>query len=483
MNKNINMPFALDYEEAILGALLLETKAMPIASQYLRPEMFYDDKHQQIYSAIEGMFNEGRSIDIITVTEELKRRGKLEEVGGPFAIVQLSSRVASSAHLETHSQTLKDYFIRRELIKGLSDSLSKAVDLTFYTEDVVCNTQEMLDEIGKDSSWTRSLREMDVLMKDTVNLAAIRRDKSQDGVTGIPTGIKALDELTAGWQNGDLNIIAARPSVGKTMMALFLAKVAAQAGFNALFCSIEMQGEKLGDRLILLESDINPQDWRTGQTGTEEWIAAQDTARELARLPMRIDDNPSMSMDYIRAEARLLKSKGKCDIVFIDYLQLSDMRTGDKGFRNREQDVAVATRKAKMIAKELDCPVILLSQLNRDAESRPGKRPQLADLRESGAIEQDADLVLLLYRPAMGGMATDKETGYPTDGLGILIAAKHRNGQTGNVYFSHNKSMTKIEDYVPVMEQLVRNGNKKNAGQLQEPEKQSLPEIGNLFTK
>ena len=250
MNKNINMPFALDYEEAILGALLLETKAMPIASQYLRPEMFYDDKHQQIYSAIEGMFNEGRSIDIITVTEELKRRGKLEEVGGPFAIVQLSSRVASSAHLETHSQTLKDYFIRRELIKGLSDSLSKAVDLTFYTEDVICNTQQMLDEIGKDSSWTRSLREMDVLMKDTVNLAAIRRDQSKDGVTGIPTGIKALDELTAGWQNGDLNIIAARPSVGKTMVALFLAKVAAQAGFNALFCSIEMQGEKLGDRLI-----------------------------------------------------------------------------------------------------------------------------------------------------------------------------------------------------------------------------------------
>ena len=163
------------------------------------------------------MFNEGRSIDIITVTEELKRRGKLEEVGGPFAIVQLSSRVASSAHLETHSQTLKDYFIRRELIKGLSDSLSKAVDLTFYTEDVICNTQQMLDEIGKDSSWTRSLREMDVLMKDTVNLAAIRRDQSKDGVTGIPTGIKALDELTAGWQNGDLNIIAARPSVGKTM--------------------------------------------------------------------------------------------------------------------------------------------------------------------------------------------------------------------------------------------------------------------------
>ena len=457
MNKHINMPFALDYETAVLGALLLETKAMALTSQYLRPEMFYEERHRMIYSAIECMFNEGRSIDIITVTEELRRRGELEKVGGPYVIVQISSEVVSSAHLETHALTLKDYFIRRELIKGLSKSLAEAMDMTVYTEDVVCETQELLDGIGKDAAWQKTAREMDVLMDDTIKLAAQRREESENGVTGIPTGLDELDKLTAGWQNGDLAIIAARPAVGKTMVTLHLAKEAAKAGFNALFCSIEMQGERLGDRLILLESNVNPHCWRSGLTPPNEWIEAQCTAKELAKLPITIDDNPSMSMDYIRAEARLLKSKGKCDIIFIDYLQLTEMRTGEKMLRNREQEVAIATRKAKLLAKELNCPVILLSQLNRDSENRPGKRPQLSDLRESGAIEQDADLVFLLYRPALVGITTDKESGYPTEGLGMMIAAKHRNGETGTVYFSHNKSMTKIENYVPPMEWLIKN--------------------------
>ena len=185
--------------------------------------------------------------------------------------------------------------------------------MTVYTEDVIGSTQEMLNGLGKDAAWANNLREMDVLMEDSVKLAQERRDKSKDGIMGISTGIKALDELTADWQNGDLNIIAARPAMEKTMITLFFAKVAARAGYNALFCSIEMQGEKLGDRLILLESKINPHDWRTSMTKTEEWMEAQEKARELAKLPMVIDDNPSMSMDYIRAEARLLKSKGKCD--------------------------------------------------------------------------------------------------------------------------------------------------------------------------
>jgi replicative DNA helicase len=456
MEKHINMPFALDYEEAILGACILETKAMPLAIKHLRAEMFYDNKHRAVFAAMECMFNEGRSIDLITVTEELKRRGDLDMVGGPFFIVQLSSGVASSAHLETHAVTLKDYFIRRELIKGVSKALGKAVDMTIYTEDVIADTQELLDNLGRDAAWNNTLRDMETLMDDTVKLAAERRDKQENGLTGIPTGLADLDKLTAGWQKGDLNIVAARPAAGKTMLSLHLAKAAAKAGHNVLYCSIEMQGERLGDRLILLESNISPHCWRNGLTPTNEWITAQTTARELAMLPIMIDDNPSMSMDYIRAEARLLKSKGKCDMIVIDYLQLSDMKGNDKGLRNREQEVAIATRKAKLIAKEMNCPVILLSQLNRDSENRPGKRPQLSDLRESGAIEQDADMVLLLYRPALAGISTDKESGYPTEGLGILIAAKHRNGETGNVYFSHNKSMTKIADYTPPMEWLLK---------------------------
>jgi replicative DNA helicase len=455
MEKHINMPFALDYETAVLGACLLETKAMPLAIKFLRAEMFYDDRHQTIFSALECMFNEGRSIDIITVTEELKRRGELEKVGGPFFIVQLSSEVASSAHLETHALTLKDYYIRRELIKGQSKMLAMAVDMTVYTEDAIAATQEMLDNLNKDAAWNNSLRDMETLMSDTIELAEERREKQEEGVTGIPTGLTDLDVLTSGWQKGEAVVIAARPAMGKTMVSLHLAKAAAKAGHNVLFCSIEMQGERLGDRLILLESDVNAHRWRSGQTAPDEWIDGQNTARELAKLPMMIDDNPSMSMDYIRAEARMLKSKGKCDMIIIDYLQLSDMKSNDRALRNREQEVAIATRKAKLMAKEMDCPVILLSQLNRDSETRPGKRPQLSDLRESGAIEQDADLVFLLYRPALAGLATDKESGYPTDGLGVIIVAKHRNGETGNVYFSHNKSMTKITDYTPPMDWLM----------------------------
>jgi Replicative DNA helicase len=321
---------------------------------------------------------------------------------------------------------------------------------------VVCNMQELASQVEKDAVKADNLRDMETLMEDTINQAKERIEKSENGVTGVDTGLTDLNKLTGGWQRGDLVIVAARPAVGKTMFSLFLARAAAKTGLSALFCSIEMQGERLGDRLILMESTINPYLWRTGLTDEKEWSEAQNAARELASLPILIDDSPSMSIDYIRAQARLLKSRNKCDIIFIDYLQLSDMKTPGKDNRNREQEVAIAARKAKMLAKEMDCPVVMLSQLNREVEGRYEKRPQLSDLRESGAIEQDADIVLLLYRPSMAGVVTDKESGYSTDGLGLIIAAKHRNGETGTVYFSHNKSMTKIEDYVPTMEWLLK---------------------------
>ncbi len=443
------MPYAIELEEAVIGAIMLETKAIPLVCQFLRPEMFYNEQNQLIYTAVEKMFNDGRNIDILTVTEELGRRGELDKVGGPYNITRLSSRVASSAHIETHALIIKDKYLRRELIKGSSKLLAMAEDLTFDTEEVLCTARELLAHIENDAAWEQHIRNMETLMDDTIAMADRRRNTSVNGVTGVPTGLTDLDRLTAGWQKGDLVVIAARPSIGKTMLALFLARMAAKTGVNVLFCSIEMQGEKLGDRCILGESNINAYAWRAGLTNEKEWTEARTVAGELAQLPIMVDDSPSMSMDYIRAEARMLKTKGKCDIVFIDYLQLSDMKPAGKELHNREQDVSIATRKAKMLAKELNCPVILLSQLNRESENRPGKRPQLADLRESGAIEQDADIVLLLYRPAMAGLATEKESGYPTEGLGMLIAAKHRNGETGTVYFEHNKSMTKIGDYVP----------------------------------
>ncbi len=456
MEKSINMPFNCEMEEAVIGTLLLETTAMAVGVQFLRTEMFYYDNHRIIFAAMMRMYNDRRDIDLITVADELSRNKELDKVGGPYYITKLSSQVASSAHLQSHCLIIKDLFLRRELNKGLSKLLSTAQEMAVDIADVVCNMQELASQIEKDAVKADNLRDMEALMCDTIEQARERMERSENGVTGIDTGLTDLNKLTSGWQNGDLVVFAARPAVGKTMVTLFFARMAAKTGINVLFCSIEMQGERLGDRLILMESGINPYSWRNGLTNENEWTEAEETARELSTLPILIDDSPQMSIDSIRAQARLLKSKGKCDIIFIDYLQLSDMKTHGKDNRNREQEVAIAARKSKLLAKELNCPVVLLSQLNREAEGRYAGRPQLNDLRESGAIEQDADIVILLHRPALSKIATDKESGYPTEGLGILTAAKHRNGETGTVYFSHNKSMTKIEDYVPPMEWLMK---------------------------
>jgi len=456
MEKNIALPFDCDTEEVVLGAAMLEVKAMPEVAHYLRPEMFYYDNHRIIFAALMRMYNERRNIDLITVADELRRSNELEKVGGPFYITKLCSQVASSAHLKNHCLIVKDLYLRRLVIKGLSQLLGTAQDMTVDLTDVVCNIQELATQVEKDAVKADNVRNMEVLMDDTLTQAKGRIENSANGVTGTDTGLTDLNKITGGWQRGDLVVLAARPATGKTMLSLFLARIAARAGANAVFFSIEMQGERLGDRLILMESNVNPYRWRTGLTDEAEWNEAYATAESLAELPIIVDDNPSMSMDYIRAQARMLKSRGKCDIIFIDYLQLSDMKGSVKENRNREQEVATAARKAKLLAKEMNCPVILLSQLNREAENRYGGKPQLSDLRESGAIEQDADIVVMLYRPALYNIPTDKDSGYPTEGLGVLNIAKHRNGETGNVYFSHNKSMTKIVDYVPPMEWLMK---------------------------
>ena len=400
-------PQAPELEETILGACLIEKEGMALIDELLKPEMFYVTRHQLIYATLQAMFHTGTNIDILTVTEELRKRGKLDDAGGPFYITQLSSRVASSAHLEYHARIVHQKYIRREMIVGFSKLLTLSGDETIDLTDTLVDGHNLLDRLEGACGHNRQLRDMDTLMQATLTEAEGRMQKNKDGVTGIPTGLAELDKMTGGWQNSDLITIAARPAVGKTAFALHLAKAAATAG-------------------------------------------------ELARLPICVDDNPDMSMDRVRSSARLLQSKGKCDFIIIDYLQLCDMRT-EQTNRNREQEVAQASRKAKLLAKELHIPVILLSQLNRGSENRAYGRLELADLRESGAIEQDSDLVLLLYRPALAHLATDKQSGYPTEGLGVAIIAKHRNGETGNVYFGHNKSMTKIGDYVPPMGWIKKN--------------------------
>ena len=448
-------PHAPELEEAVIGACLIEQEALPLIADKLRPEMFYDDHHQLIFAALMAMYHAGKKIDILTVKEELARRGNLDAIGGPYAIVQLSSKVASSAHIEYHAQIIHQKYLAREMVVGFNKLLTCAMDETIDIDDTLIDAHNLLDRLEGESGHNAHIRDMETLMADTMEEAEQRIAKSVNGITGIPTGLTDLNRMTSGLQNGELIAIAARPSVGKTAFALHLARQAAMQRHAVAVYSLEMQGERLADRWLLSASDINPYRWRTGIPNPHEVAEAHTTAAELARLPIHVDDSTSISMDHVRSSARLLKSKSACDLIIIDYLQLCDMNTGQKN-RNREQEVAQATRKAKLLAKELNVPVVLLCQLNRESEGRPGGRPELFHLRESGAIEQDADVVMLLYRPALARLTTDRESGYPTEGLGVVIVAKQRNGETGNAYFSHNPSLTKITDYTPPLEVLLK---------------------------
>lgn len=449
-------PQAPEIEEAILGACLIEQEAMPLVADTLRPEMFYSMRHQVIYAALLAMYQAGMKIDILTVKEELAHRGKLEEAGGAFGITQLSSKVATSAHIEYHMQIVHEKYLRREMILGLNKLLACSLDETMDIADTLIDAHNLLDRLEGEFGHNDHMRDMDTLMTDTMEEAEQRIAKSANGITGIPTGLTDLNRMTSGLQNGELIAIAARPSVGKTAFALHLARQAAMQRFAVAVYSLEMQGERLADRWLLSAGDINPYRWRTGIPNPHEVAEAHTAAAALARLPIHVDDSTSISMDHVRSSARLLKSKDACDLVIIDYLQLCDMSTGQKN-RNREQEVAEASRKAKLIAKELDIPVILLCQLNRECEMRADKRPALSDLRESGAIEQDADVVMLLYRPALYGLTSERKSKFPSEGLGMVILAKHRNGETGDVYFGHNPTLTKIGEYEPTLEWMARN--------------------------
>lgn len=446
-----------DLEEAVIGACMIERAAMPLVADKLRPEMFYEEKNLEIFVALQSMYRSAKSIDTITLKNELAARGKLDAVGGPYELLRISSKVSSSAHLEYHALILRQLHTRRIMRTGFQQLLAFSADESMDIDDILVEAHRLLEGLEDESGVADHLRSIDRLMDDTLAEVEQRMEHGCNGITGIPTGFDALDHVTAGWQRGDLNILAARPSVGKTVFALHLARAAAMAGRHVVVFSLEMQGERLGDRWLLAATEgVDPQHLRSGQLTPGEVRQVHEASAELSRLPILIDDHPMTSMDRVRSSARLLKSKNRCDMVIVDYLQLCDMRSDQKN-RNREQEVAQASRKAKLLAKELDIPVLLLSQLNRASDGSIDHRPTLSNLRESGAIEQDADMVMLLCRPALYGKTVDKKSTYPTDGLGIVIIAKHRNGKTGEVYFHHNQSMTKLVDYIPPLEWLTRN--------------------------
>ena len=423
-------PQAVELEEAVLGAIMLERDAVLSVLDILKKESFYKDSHQKIYQAIVDLSTNQKAIDILTVTEELRRKKELEEIGGPLVITQLTSKVASAAHLEFHARIIQQKYIQRELIRVSSTIQKLAYDETIDVDDLLDQAESDLFEIAE-GNIKRETSKINVLIKDAIQQIE-EAAKRKDHLSGVPSGFTKLDRLTSGWQKSDLIIIAGRPSMGKTAFVLTMARnIAVDHGRPVAFFSLEMASMQLVTRLIVSETELPSNRIRNGRLEDYEWKQLDYKIKSLTDAPIYIDDTPAISIFELRAKCRRLKVQYNVELIVIDYLQLMTGSVDMKG--SREQEVSNISRALKSIAKELDVPVIALSQLNRSVELRSGnKRPQLSDLRESGAIEQDADLVIFLHRPEKYDLFED-EKGNSLVGIAEVILAKHRNGPVGDL--------------------------------------------------
>lgn len=445
-------PQAPELEQAVLGAMLIEPYAVSIVLEILIPDSFYVPAHQHIFRAMVQLFSQNKPIDILTVVEELKKTGTLEEAGGTHYIAALTNMIASSANIEYHARIVAQKFIQRELIRISSNTIRESYE---DTTDVF----ELLDKCSQDifnitdNNLKRRYARMDKLLKDAINEIRNKIDPEL-GLTGVPSGFSALDRLTSGWQKSDLIVIAARPGMGKTAFVLSMARNAAVDYKQpiAIF-SLEMSSLQLVTRLIASETELPIEKLRRGNLEEYEWEQLYQKIKKLEDAPLFIDDTPAINIFELRAKCRKLKQQHDIKLVIVDYLQLmSGINPDGKPNINREQEISNISRALKRIAKELDIPVIALSQLNRLVEARSGhKRPQLSDLRESGAIEQDADMVIFIYRPEYYGFTTDEE-GHSLLGMAELIIAKHRNGALGTIPLRYVAKYARFEEADPLYE-------------------------------
>jgi len=424
-------PQARDLEDAVLGAMMLQKAAVSEVIDILRPDHFYHESNKKIFTAISNLFDKSEPIDILTVTEELRKSGTLIEVGGPYYVSELTNRVASAANIEYHARIVAQKYVQRELINISTKVINDAYEDTTDVFELLQKAEQQIFAIT-DQNLRRGYETADKLITKAIEEIEVLKNRDSD-LTGVPTGLYDLDMQTAGWQKSDLVIIAARPGMGKTSFVLSMARNAAvQFGKKIALFSLEMSAVQLTKRLIASETEIDLNKLRTGNLEEYEWVKLVEKTKELGDAELIIDDTPAINIFELRAKCRRLKQQHDIDMVIIDYLQLMSGMSDGKSF-NREQEISNISRSLKTIAKELDIPVIALSQLSRAVETRGGnKRPMLSDLRESGAIEQDADLVLFLYRPEYYGM-DELDDGTPSKGLAEVIIAKHRNGPTGSV--------------------------------------------------
>jgi replicative DNA helicase len=438
-------PQAIDLEQAVLGAMMLEKSAVNDAIDILSVNSFYDPKHYYIFKAIHELFGTSNPIDLLTVINHLKKEGELELAGGAVYISQLTSRIASAAHVEYYARIISQKHIQREIIRISNDLLKEAYDDTTDVFDLLNKAESQLFKITENNMKKHVDSMKDVVVQAIEEIE--KASKNADGISGIPTGFKELDRLTSGWQRSDMIVIAARPAMGKTAFVLSMARnTAVDYNMAVAVFSLEMSSVQLVKRLISSETKISAEKLRKGSLTDAEFSELHTRITKLSTAPIFIDDTPGLSVFDLRAKCRRLKMLHNVELIIIDYLQL--MTAGEKNNNgNRVQEIGTISRSIKEIAKELNVPIIALSQLSRSVETRGGdKRPLMSDLRESGSIEQDADIVSFIYRPEYYGLNVN-ENGDSNEGVGEIIIAKHRNGALDTVRLRFIGQYARFEDF------------------------------------
>ena len=438
-------PQAIELEEAVLGAMLIDKKGVDEVIDLLEPGAFYKTAHKNIFESILNLFQNSQPIDLLTVSSDLRKNGKLESIGGDYYLIQLTQRVASSAHIEFHARIILQKYIQRSLIRISNEIIESSYKESTDVFDLLDEAESKLYDVaqGNIKKSSDTAQNLVILAKKKIEEIA-----NKDGLSGIATGFEKLDSLTSGWQASDLIIIAARPGMGKTALTLSMARnIAVIHQSPVAFFSLEMSSVQLITRLISAETGLSSEKLRTGKLADHEWKQLNVKVGDLEKAPLFIDDTPALSIFDLRAKARRLASQHGIKLIVIDYLQLMTAGNNSKA-GNREQEISSISRNLKALAKELEIPVIALSQLSRAVETRGGtKRPQLSDLRESGAIEQDADIVSFIYRPEYYGIDEwDDEEHTSSVGQAEFIVAKHRNGGLDNIRMKFIGQLGKFED-------------------------------------
>lgn len=432
-------PQNIDAEQAVLGAMLIKKEAIAEVAQILRPEDFYRDAHKIVYEAMLNLFNKNEPADIVTVSDYLNNENLMEKVGGVTFITALANTVPTAANVTYHAKIVREKADLRNLINTATDIAGMAYESSDDVADVIDKSEKMIMEVANRQNVSAFTPMRDIVMEtfDKINVLY----ESKGGLTGIPCGFTDLDKLTSGLQASDLILVAARPSMGKTAFTLNIgAHVALKEHKNVAFFSLEMSKQQLVQRMLCSEGGIDSQKLRKGELDKTDWSKLVNVANKVAEAPLYIDDTAGITVMELRSKARRLKAEKGLDLIIIDYLQLMQGRTGKGATDNRQQEISEISRSLKAVARELNVPVIALSQLSRSVESRQIKRPMLSDLRESGSLEQDADIVMFLYREDY----YDPET--VNKNITEVIVAKHRNGPVDTVKMFFKKEFTRFND-------------------------------------